>query len=285
MAGLGDYLSAAFRARPLGMPIPPNWLGLAAFGLLGLVNPGFWLIGAGLEAAYLLWLAHHPRFRAVVDGRLQQARNRDEVARWETGRARLAEQLAAAERRRFAQLEARCHEVLDHQMRLDAGGVEVQRGALGRLLLVYLRLLTGRASIVRLVDEASDGEADRLMTKAKELNRRLADAGLSDDLRRSMQAQLAIVQSRLSRQREAGDKLAYIDAELGRIDEQVGLLRDQALLAADPQAVAARIDEIGATLGETSDWISRQQTLLGAIDEPDAALPAPPARTTAKETA
>ena len=42
-----SYLAAAFNARPLGMPIPPNWFGIAAFGLLGaLVNPGLWLIGA-----------------------------------------------------------------------------------------------------------------------------------------------------------------------------------------------------------------------------------------------
>ena len=34
------------------MPIPPNWFGLAAFGLLGaFINPGLWLIGAGLEGA------------------------------------------------------------------------------------------------------------------------------------------------------------------------------------------------------------------------------------------
>ena len=35
-----SYLAAAFNARPLGMPMPPNWFGLAAFGLLGaFVNP------------------------------------------------------------------------------------------------------------------------------------------------------------------------------------------------------------------------------------------------------
>lgn len=289
MADLRDYLGAAFNARPLGMPVPPNWLGLAACGLLGLVNPGFWIIGAGLEAGYLFWLSHSPRFRAVVDGRQQQTRNRDEAERWTTSRARLVEQLPTADRRRLTILEERCHEVLDQQARLDAGGVEMQRNGLGRMVWVYLRLLAGRASIARLVDEASDGEADRLQKKAKDLIARLAGKDLSDDLRRSMQGQLEIVQSRLARQREAGDKLAFIDAELSRIDEQVGLLRDQALLAADPQAVAARIDEIGATLGETTAWIGRQQALLGStMDEPVDALPlaeaAPRARTTAKET-
>jgi hypothetical protein len=53
-----NYWWKAFNARPLGMPVPPNWFGVAAFGLLGaLVNPGLWLIGVGLEGMYLWWLA------------------------------------------------------------------------------------------------------------------------------------------------------------------------------------------------------------------------------------
>ena len=63
-----SYLAAAFNARPLGMPIPPNWFGLAAFGLLGaLINPGLWLIGAGVEGLYLWWLSRNERFRNTVD--------------------------------------------------------------------------------------------------------------------------------------------------------------------------------------------------------------------------
>ena len=63
-----SYLAAAFNARPLGMPIPPNWFGIAAFGLLGaLVNPGLWLIGLGLEGIYLWSLSRNQRFRNTVD--------------------------------------------------------------------------------------------------------------------------------------------------------------------------------------------------------------------------
>ena len=63
-----SYLAAAFNARPLGMPVPPNWFGVAAFALLGaLVNPALWLIGLGLEGLYLFTLSRHPRFRATVD--------------------------------------------------------------------------------------------------------------------------------------------------------------------------------------------------------------------------
>ena len=55
--GFMQYLTAAFNARPFGMFVAPNWMGLAAFGLLGIINPGFWVLGAGLEIGYLLALA------------------------------------------------------------------------------------------------------------------------------------------------------------------------------------------------------------------------------------
>src|SRR5690606_20451189 len=62
------YWWAAFNARPFGMPIPPNWFGIAAFAMLGgFVNPGFWLVGAALEIGYLAALAGNRRFRTVVD--------------------------------------------------------------------------------------------------------------------------------------------------------------------------------------------------------------------------
>ena len=67
--GFLDYLTAAFSARPIGMFVAPNWVGLAAFGLLGLTNPGFWVLGAGLELGYLLTLATNPRFQRVVSSR------------------------------------------------------------------------------------------------------------------------------------------------------------------------------------------------------------------------
>src|SRR6185503_7645803 len=68
MKGKPNYFWAAFNARPLGMPVPPNWFGLAAFGLLGaLINPGLWLVGLGLEGLYLWAIGRNARFRNTID--------------------------------------------------------------------------------------------------------------------------------------------------------------------------------------------------------------------------
>src|SRR5215470_2923084 len=62
------YLWKAFNARPFGAPIPPFWFMGAAFGLLGIfLNPGFFLIGAGVTAACVGLVAGNPRFRNTVD--------------------------------------------------------------------------------------------------------------------------------------------------------------------------------------------------------------------------
>ena len=49
--GFWSYLTAAFNARPFGMFVAPE-LGRARGRRVcsGVVNPGFWVLGAGLEA-------------------------------------------------------------------------------------------------------------------------------------------------------------------------------------------------------------------------------------------
>lgn len=67
--GLKDYFLSAFNAKPAGMFISPNWIGLSSIALLGiLLNPGFLLLGAGLECAYLISLINNSRFRKYVQG-------------------------------------------------------------------------------------------------------------------------------------------------------------------------------------------------------------------------
>ena len=67
--GFFDYVRAAFNARPFGMFVAPNWVGLAAFGCSATVNPGFWVLGAGLELGYLAMLVTNRRFQRWVDAK------------------------------------------------------------------------------------------------------------------------------------------------------------------------------------------------------------------------
>lgn len=252
-------IAAAFNARPWGLLVPPNWIMLGAFALLGLMNPGFWLVGLGLEIGYLYALASSARFRAT----LTDAPVDNEVE-WAAKRARLLGQIEAKDRATHEAFVARCREIVALQAGGDGGAATEQAEGLARLAWVQLRLLAARAAIRRVVREAETGEA--LGRRVGELERQ-RDAATTDELKRSLDGQLGIIRDRIDRQREAGEKLAYLDAELERLRQQVELIREQALLANDAGGVARTIDALGDTLGESSRWIAEQRQLLGEVDD------------------
>jgi hypothetical protein len=262
--GFLEYVTAAFNARPLGMFVAPNWVGLAAFGLLGLSNPGFWVLGAGLELGYLLTLATNARFQRTVSSRpLSAAR-----AEWNQRIERLTIRLSEEDRERYAALAQRCASIIDLQTHGGAEvahGIEAQADSLGRLSWMFLRLLVARGQILTVLGGAED---DRLLEQRRRaLERQAQDDSAPADLRRSLEGQIEILGQRIDQRDQAEKKLAYIDAELARIEEQVELIREQAALSTDPEILSRRIDEIAATLGGTGQWIRDQQQVYGAMED------------------
>ena len=263
--GFLSYVTAAFNARPFGMFVAPNWVGLAAFGLLGITNPGFWVLGAGLELGYLLTLATNSRFQRVIASKpLSAARNE-----WNERINRLTGRLDRADRGRYEALAERTRSIIDIQAHGGADlphGIEAQADGLGRLLWMFLRLLVARRAILTvLVDSAGDDGA--LERRVKELERQAHDESVDADLRRSLAGQVEILGQRIEQRDEAERKLAYTDAELTRIEQQVELIREQAALSTDPEILSRRIDEIAATLGGTGQWIRDQQKVYGAMED------------------
>lgn len=264
IAGFRDYLREAFNARPWGMFVAPNWIGIAAFGMLGLINPGFWLVGAGLELAYLYLLTGNIRFRRWVDAQLA-----GEVAQdWNTQLAARLQQLAPAEAQRFRALEKRCQAILAQQKATGAmPELDTHSEGLGRLMWIYLGLLNARQTLRQIMD----GGAQDFSGKVQALENQIR-AEKDDNLRQSLTGQLEILRQRTDMQKEGRTKIAFLDSELDRIEQQVELIREQALLAGDPAALSRRIDEVGATLTTTSQWIRDQQKIYGEvealIDEP-----------------
>ncbi|HXW08120.1 MAG TPA: hypothetical protein VD833_23015 [Vicinamibacterales bacterium] len=261
--GFFDYLAAAFNARPLGMFVAPNWIGVGAFGLLGLLNPGFWVMGAGLELGYLLLLATNPRFQRLVAARPLTAA----TAEWNQRIQKLLARLDTADRRLYEALALRCRSIIDLQLHHSAStppGLETQADSLGRLSWMYLRLLVARRTIQHVLGGSDHAE---LQKRIAALERQQRSEELSDELRRSLSGQVEILNQRLRQRADGGRKLAFIDAEIERIAQQVELIREQAALSTDPELLSRRIDEITATLGTTGQWIREQQQVYGAMDD------------------
>jgi len=263
--GFFDYIAAAFNARPFGMFVAPNWIGLAAFGLLGVTEPGFWVLGAGLELGYLFLLATNERFQRIVNSRPLSAASAD----WNQRILSLVGRLDPTDRRIYEALAQRCRSIIDLQLHAGQtnapGGLEAQADSLGRLSWMYLRLLVARRTIRQVIGESGDG-AD-LRKRLGSLERQRAAEGLPEELRRSLSGQIDILNQRLEQRSDAERKLAYLESELERIQQQVELIREQAALSTDPELLSQRIDEITATLGTTGQWIRDQQKVYGAMED------------------
>ncbi len=258
------YLLAAFNARPMGMPIPPNWLGLGAIGLLGfLAHPGFLLIGLGLEVAYLGLVASNRWFQTMVDA-AGSGGSEGPDERWAARRLKELNNLTPADRAIQQAIEARCAELVAHLTRLEADPSGSQAADLAQLCWLHLRLLSARGAIAAVVAAAQEGTD--LAKKRAELDRRLADPGLDAQVRSSLEGQLTVIAGRLAGHAEARTRLEFVEAELERLRQQVELAREQGLLATDAEAISRSVNVLSATMGEAGRWLRDQQELLGGLD-------------------
>jgi hypothetical protein len=262
-----SYIAAAFNARPFGMKLAPNWFGLAAFGLLGaFVNPGFWLIGAGLEALYLWVLAQNPRFRAALDAASPGATNWN--ARYQT----LIDPLDADARSVQSSIEQQAAEIVRLLARVGAN--ESQIGDVRQMAWLHLKLLAARASLVQVLQLA--GNEKRSMDEQEQrIAERLKRGDADDELRRSLEQQVTVIQSRRTAHADAQRRQELVDAELDRLRQQISLVREQALLATDEHSVAQSLDSLSASLNEANRWLKDQRELFAGLD--DLTDEAPPA--------
>ncbi len=258
MNGKRSYLAAAFNARPFGMPIPPNWFGVAAFALLGaLVNPGVWLIGAGLEGLYLWTLSRNARFRATVDAE----GGKDH---WNSRYGSLIALLDNHARQSQDAIEAQAREIVELLTR--TGATESQIGDVRQMAWLHLKLLAARASILQVIASAEREKRD-LEEQERRLIDRLSGSDINDSLRRSFEQQLEVIRSRRAAHSDAQNRRELVEAELERLRQQVSLVREQALLATDEHSVASSLDALSASLNEANRWLKDQRELFAGLDD------------------
>jgi hypothetical protein len=254
-----SYLAAAFNARPFGMPIPPNWFGLLGFGLLGaFLDPGFFLIGAGLEALYLWWLVSSARFRAVVDATALGG-----SSEWSSQYQTLIERLSDEER--HAQSDMEQQGVALTEVLTRSGAFPSQLADVRQLVWLHLKLLAARSALREVIGVASREQHD-LETQQRQLTDRLSRADLDPELKSSLEGQLTVIQSRRSAHALASKRCEFVDAEIARLRQQLSLVREQALLATDEGSVARSVDALSASLNEANRWLKDQRELFAGFE-------------------
>lgn len=209
------YLREAFFLRwPLGAlgDIPVNAVAVATVAVVGFFHPGFWFLGAGIEAAYLLTLALNPRFQRVVEA-LDRERGRGDVIKRLI--ADLPTELGAVYERLRATV-AKINAVRASQRadeRLDLADGET----FDDLLVIAVRLLTAKSQLQRVIGETDEKS---LLARVKELE---ADNDTDAAVRQSRLATLDLSRKRLATVQSNRDFLRRIDADLERSEAQLTL--------------------------------------------------------------
>jgi len=264
-----SYVGAAFNAKPLGMPIPPNWFGIATFILLGaVVSPGLWLIGLGLEGLYLWALATNQRFRNAVDASDGTTRRTD----WNARYLALASNLDNESREHQARIEQQTAEIVGLLSRTGAN--ESQMSDVRQMAWLHLKLLAARASFIQVIASAAR-ERKSIEEQEQRIRARLGRGDCDDELKRSLEQQLEVIQSRRAAHADAERRRELVDAELERLRQQVSLVREQALLATDEHSAAQSLNAVSASLNEANRWLKDQRELFAGLD--DLTDEAPPA--------
>jgi hypothetical protein len=234
------YLSAAFMVRvrvPAIGAVPVNLLGAIAFATLGVVNPGFWFLGAGVEAAVLTSLAFNRRFQNLTDS-LARRQAGGEI---EQKRAALAGSLPPASRDRLRTLSSRCSRVLElyEAASADAFVLASNREALSNLEWIFLKLLVADANLRS--HTAADSDAT-LTRRIGELEADLRGRPETEVLRQSKASTLSLLQQRLALWRRRGQSLEEIASDLSRVEAQVDLLLENAALEGRPNTINLEIE-------------------------------------------
>jgi hypothetical protein len=262
-----DYVKAAFwkpvRSRVLGA-MPLTQMLLAAFGIAGFVNPGFWLLGLAGVVAFVGGRSASERFQKLVEG--ERLLRRSESA--EDKMKQAYDRLQPASQARYRALVVVCREVLG----LGAGTSEssltdFRAGNLNQMLWLFLRLLATRESIT---DTLARIDRRQLEAALEGIKARLA--GVADPegaLARSLRATLEIQEKRLANLTSATDNLAVVDAELDRIEQQVRLVREESAFSRSPEALSARLEAVSQTLSESSRWMDQHADLLSDMTSAD----------------
>jgi len=215
-------------------------------GILGFAEPGFWLLGAGLETAFLFSLGLNPRFQKIVDAQDLQIDRDDATEK----RKVLIGTLPPEGQQKVAALTTTCEKVLDvfRNQQAEEFLLDASRESLERLRWVYLKLLVARANLQNLGSRETEAS---LRGRISQLEDDLRAQNLSESLRNSKEATAANLKERLANLSRKVESLAEIDSDLTRIESQVEVILEKALLQGKPQTISTDIELASSFVGGT----------------------------------
>lgn len=242
LGSMRKYIHEAFWVKvdfPLVGPLPVNVLALSALAAAGGVFPPIWLIGLGVEVAFIFLLATSQRFQRYVDAMdMQYVRQKERQSR-PPQRERILAELSAQAKKRIARLTEIQMKILDlyRKFQVDDFTFRQNSEALQKLLLSYARLLFAHESI----QTHWSGNAEEIQKEVSEIEKELDAGDQTAELKTSKVRTLEILRMRLENQKRKENILEEIDSELRRIESQFDLALENAAISSKPYTVSSDV--------------------------------------------
>jgi hypothetical protein len=278
------YLKAAFWISPdipgLGK-VPVNVLALAGVAILGfvpLLHP-VWLLGLGLETAFVFSLASHRRFRKWVDAQEARAARPPITPRPETVVQRILRELPDPLVQRFERLRAHCKELQKIAADLhdpDRAGLappleDMQLAGLDRLLWIYLRLLFTQHMLDQFFQRADETQIRNDIRSLEERLRPLAGDPADrqkQKKRKALEDNLETCRERLANFQKAHEHGELVRLEIERLENKIRSLSELAVNRHEPNYIAGQVDQVVTGMVQTERTMSELQFATGLdVDE------------------
>jgi len=244
-----------------------NYGGLILFGGLGLIfrEPGWWLMGAGLELGYLYYLSTNVRFHRAIDAILEDRKHLEVTAL----RNALWPYIHDDLRQRYSELEA-----LAARMRTeppmpagyDSDMFKENQRKVATLLGSYLKIAV---AVTRYRNYQASVNADAVKGDITRLQGELATAG--ERVREIKQKNIEILQKRLEKIEKAQANCEYLVAQMKAIEDTMRLVVDQTVTLSDPKGTGMQIDNLLNTLQDAdliaSEMENFEELEQGMIDD------------------
>lgn len=273
---LGAYLKSAFINR---------WNLLALFGatgfavLSGRADVVLPLVLAA-EAAYVGFLAAHPKFQKYVDA--QQHKNQRAETSQQSAQAlrQILRTLPFAALDRFEKLRARCMEL--RQIANDLKRTQGERPELAiddfqiegldKLLWIFIRLLFTQHSLQKFLErtnlQAIQKDVQQLETQLAKLS---GDdpAPMTQKIRRTLEDNLKTSRDRLENYQKAQANHQLVGLEIDRLENKIHSLAELAVNRQEPDFIAGQVDAVAGSMLEMEKTMNDLQfaTGLAVLDE------------------
>lgn len=239
-----------------------NYGGLLLFGGLTLIlqEPGWLLLGSGLEIGYLFMLATNPRFQRLVDAELEEAKS----LQVEVLARALFPHIDQDLRQRYNELDNMAARLRTESLPASSYGRDLLKENQRKLAVLLASYLKIAVAVTRYRHYLSGVNPEAISKDVARLEKEISNTG--ERIKEVKQKNLEILKKRLDKIDKAKSNSEYLAAQMEAIEDTMRLVVDQAVTLTDPKGMGTQIDNLLQTLQDTD--------LIAAEMEPYAELEA-----------